>query len=142
MDTSRSKVPCKKNWTLSHLPTTETAMIHMVFEQSIVPDAWHDIPIIFIDTPQKEERGTWVRPNTIDTIYHWLSTQPSPGLVLAISEQPSIGYQDTLLRRFLPASFTIETIGPALSASQNKPEILIGTIGWWLYHADHISKNN
>ncbi len=128
----------KTNWQLKTHPKTETDMIRMVFEQSIIPATWQSVPIEFIDTPMQKKEGWFVRPNTIDTINQWLTTHPLPGSLLAISEQPSIGYQDALLRRFLPPSFTIETVGPAASTSRMKPEILIGTIGWWLYHAQYL----
>jgi hypothetical protein len=128
----------KPNWQLKNSPTTETDMIRMVFEQSIVPAAWQSMPIEFIDTPMQKRDGWFVRPNTTDTIQHWLTTHPIPGSLLAISEQPSIGYQDALLQRFLPASFTIETVGSAASKSRTKPEILIGTVGWWLYNAQFL----
>lgn len=134
-DKNNGLLPITSTWSMKDYPKTETDMIRMVLEQSIVPQDWHSIPIIYIDTPAP--LGS-MRPNTGDTIQYWLTTQPIPGSLLAISEQPLIGYQDAVLRRFLPKSFIIETVGSAI-VPDTKPELLIGTVGWWLYNAYLIS---
>lgn len=143
VDTNNGILPCKKEWKFDYYPRTETEMIQVLFEQAILPSSLQAVPIIFIDTPAQQKNGGLIRPNTADTIYHWLATSPIPGSVLAISEQPSIGYQDILLRRYMPASFTIETVGPVVSQEHLlAPEILVGTVGWWLYHTLLFMKEN
>ncbi len=127
-------LPFKANWQFDGtIPKTETDMMKLVFEQSQLPDEWKNLSIIFIDTPQQlQEDGSWRRPNTQDTVEAWFATDPTPGSILAISNQPFIGYQDTILRRFISATFTIETVGQAASANI-KIATLLDNMARWLY---------
>lgn len=138
IDRNNGSLPIKQTWHLTDHPLMETDMIHMVLEQSILPAAWQNIPLLIVDTPMQKKGTEFIRPTTADTVYQWLSTHPSPGTILAISLQPLIGYQDAVLRRYLPSSFTLETVGPAAVNDLIKPEILIDTIARWLYNAQHL----
>jgi hypothetical protein len=130
-----SLLPIKTSWKLSQVPKTEIDMIQMVLEQSVLPADWTTIPTTLINTPMQLKEFGLLRPNTADTILCWLTTHPTPGSIVAISTQPYICYQDAILKRILPSSFSIETVGPEIDPCEVQPEILIGTIGWWLYHA-------
>lgn len=133
-DRNNGLVPIKETWQLTNDPKTETDMIKIIFEQGELPQEWTTLPIIIVDTPAPQ--GS-TRPNTADTIHHWLTFNPIPGSLLAIAEQPSIGYQDAVLQRYLP-SFTIETVGPSIPTHRITPEVLVGTVGWWLYNAQFL----
>ena len=131
-------LPFKKNWQFNgKVPKTETDMIKLVFEQSELPEEWENISIIFIDTPKKQATtGEWQRPTTQDTVIELLKTNPKPGSILVISNQPYIGYQNAVLLRFIPDIFEIETIGKAAS-SKEKITTLLDTIARWLYVEYH-----
>lgn len=87
---------------------TEFEMVRWVYDHSHLP---REIAVLFIDARKKNLPGIW-RPQTDDTVFEWLKTNPSPGLCLAISSQPYVDYQNAVLRRLLPQEFTIETVGP------------------------------
>lgn len=75
-----------------------------------------DVRAIFIDAPMKpapKEGGQPVRPNTEDTILHWLETEkPEPGSMLVSSGAPYGMAQDEAFQALLgPLGFSIETFG-------------------------------
>lgn len=145
LNANNGVLPFKSDWQFNGaIPKTETDMMQLVFEQSALPEEWKNLSIIFIDTPQQlQENGSWKRPSTQDTVEAWFAINPTPGSILAISNQPFVGYQDTALRRFIPATFTIETIGQAASASI-KIATLLDNMARWLYIEYHrcIERNN
>jgi len=51
------------------------------------------------------------RPDTKDTVQAWHHTNPEPGTVLAISNNPYIQRQELTLKKLLNTKFEIETIG-------------------------------
>jgi hypothetical protein len=133
----------KQNWQLSgQLPTTETDMIKLVFDQTELPSEWNNITINFVDTPmQQTENGTIRRPNTLDTVLEWIKLyNPHGGSVLAISSQPYIGYQDSVLRNFLPKKFTVETVGRDCINNQNIATIL-DSLARWIYNEYQMYKS-
>lgn len=72
-----------------------------------------------INTPmQVDDTAKERRPNTKDTIDSWLATNPKPGHVLVISNQPFCSYQHSVARTLLPAEFEVETIGHHASAHE------------------------
>ncbi|MBA3751383.1 hypothetical protein H0X06_01090 [Candidatus Dependentiae bacterium] len=129
-------VQFKENWSFDgQVPSTETEMIKYIFNQTKTPKEWNVIPLIFVDTPlQKTETGEIRRPNTQDTIKEWLSLyNPHPHSILALSNQPVIGYQDAVLRRFFPLNFKIETIGDIDSKNRGISTIL-DSLARWIYN--------
>jgi hypothetical protein len=75
-------------------------------------DGFFSKPVQEIDTPmQVDVTGKTRRPNTKDTIDSWLATNPKPGHVLVISNQPYCSYQHSVARTLLPAEFDVETVG-------------------------------
>lgn len=75
-------------------------------------DIFFSKPVQEIDAPmQVDVAGKPRRPNTKDTIDSWLATNPKPGRVLVISNQPYCGYQHSVARTLLPAEFDVETVG-------------------------------
>jgi hypothetical protein len=75
-------------------------------------DVFFSKPVQEIDTPmQVDVAGKPRRPNTKDTIDSWLATNPKPGRVLVISNQPYCSYQHSVARTLLPAEFDVETVG-------------------------------
>jgi hypothetical protein len=88
--------------------STETEMIHFLFNKSDAPKDLRELPRTTIDTPMQQS----LRPNTSDTIREWLKLHPKSCKCLAVSCQPFIGYHDACLRALLPKKFLIETIGP------------------------------
>lgn len=130
-----AELPCKQNWQFNgQFPTTETEVAQFIFDQTEIPQTWNNIPLIFVDTPmQQTDNGTLRRPNTQDTIDEWLHAHnPKPGSILAISNQPYIGYQDAVLRKALPKTFNVETVGNA--CNNTKPTVIIDSLARWIYN--------
>ena len=98
------------------------------------------IPIVFVDTPmQKTENNNLRRPNTRDTINEWLQKyNPHNGSILAISNQPFIGYQDAVLRNILPKGFSIETVG-CENLENETTTIILDSLARWIYHEYQMS---
>jgi len=96
--------------------TTEKEMIEWVYEHSDLPKK---IPVLFIDSPMQEKR-----PTTKDTIDSWLETEPKIGSCLAISSQPYVLYQDSVLRSVISEEFEIETVGPQVTGNPTVALIL------------------
>ncbi len=133
----------KKTWHFNgHFPTTESEMIKFVFEQAETPAAWNNIPHVFINTPlQKTNLNELRRPNTEDTIIHWLKEyNPQPGSILAISNQPFIGYQNAVLQKNIPQTFSIETVGSAYHSNESITSFF-DTLARWIYNQNNIIQN-
>jgi len=134
-------LPIRSDWCLrGALPKTESDMIRMVVDQSHFSSELQ-FRMQVIDTPMQDTaEGKKRRPNTADTIREWLATKPLPGSCLAISNQPYVGYQESVLRSFLPLrqswapnmKFYLEMAGPAA-----EPDITVATtldtLARWLY---------
>ncbi len=131
-------LPFKKDWQApKQLPTMETDMAKLVYDQANLPENLRVIPVEFIDAPaQKTQPGAMRRPNTLDTINSWLKTNPKPGFCLCVSTQPHIGYQDAVMRTYMPAAFQLETVGPAAWSSVHNV-IILDALARWLYQEQH-----
>lgn len=57
-------------------------------------------------------RGSKSRPNTADTYRLWQASSPPPGLILAISNQPYVLYQQAVGQSELSGDYQLETVGP------------------------------
>lgn len=99
----------------------ETEMVKWVYSQSALPK---EVPILFIDAPQKMRDGIWVRPDTKDTVSEWLKTHPDNGSVIAISNQPYVGYQKAVIQSLLPNGFEVDAAGPAVKGEPTVALIL------------------
>lgn len=99
----------------------ESQMVEWAYFQSDLPK---DIPVVFINAPQKQREGKWVRPQTTDTIAAWLQTAPQPGSCLAVSNQPYVAYQMAVMQSLLPKEFELETVGPQVKGEPTVALIL------------------
>ncbi len=125
----------KETWELTGpLPTTETEMIRMVYDQMKIPD---NLSFTIFNTPMMDN-GTR-RPNTGDTIKTWLSSKPEVGLCLFISNNPFIGYQDAVARFVMPKEFVIETAGACASVDE-KLSVHLDNLARWLYQEQECLK--
>ncbi|WP_257265952.1 hypothetical protein [Endozoicomonas sp. ONNA2] len=117
---------------LDPLPFTETEAAIMLHQLVSMPEAMRALPVEFIDTPRNWKSGLWHRPNTRDTIRHWLKTVPLPGTALVISDQPHGLYQKEVVKQELPG-FTIDlAAGPANPATT--VPIYLDALALWLHN--------
>lgn len=109
-------IPLKTSWQApKKLPTNETEMIKLVFDQSahplLTPERVHFVHSL-------KENGH-PRATTKSTAEKWIQEyQPEPGTYLAISNQPFILYQELTVRRNMLENnkeIQIEAVGPGLS---------------------------
>lgn len=112
---------------------TETEMMLFCWKNAVMPEEMRKIPLQLVDAPkQLKIDGSWVRPNTKDTLIEWLKTQPISGSCLCVSSQPFCGYQDSVAKTYFPSSFSIETIG--MKSEQNLPiSVYLDNLARWLY---------
>lgn len=134
LNTQNGILPCKPNWKLQgSLPTTEMQMMQLVYDQTELPETMCDIPVTFINTPMITlANGTIRRPGFGETIQTWLSHNPEEGSCLIISNNPFIGYADSVVRTYMPHDFTIETVGSAAS-DETKLSVHLDNCARWLY---------
>lgn len=134
VDREQTILPIRCNWQQNALPTTETEMMKFIFNQAELPEAFDQITIEFVNTPmQEKEDGSLRRPNTGDTIAHWLASDPVLGSCLFISNQPYVGYQDTVARTYMPSAFEIDTVGSSIPCDSQNIDIALDTLARWLY---------
>lgn len=111
-------MPIKIGWSLPNiLPDNETGLVQLLFAQADLPVEFAQLPLTIVNAPKRYlPDGKLVRPNTRTTIEHWLEQSPKPsvGSCLVASSQPYVTYQDVVMRCFMPAGFTVETIGSAI----------------------------
>lgn len=94
------------------MPTTETEAVKFLYDHAEMPADMRAISMILIDSPMKvTNTGTLTRPTTGDTVDLWMASHPTPGSCLVISNQPYVGYQDSVTKTLLPQTFTVETVG-------------------------------
>ncbi len=80
------------------------------------------------------------RPTTASTILKWLDDSPTPGSCLAISTQPFVGYQEAVVRFFLPEAFAVEAVGPAITNPTYYPlSVYLDNFAKWLAY-EHLAK--
>ncbi|MGB0361086.1 MAG: hypothetical protein ACPGEF_06745, partial [Endozoicomonas sp.] len=87
---------------------TETDAAVLLHQLADIPTELKNTPVLFIDTPGHMDQGHWYRPNTRDTLKHWLTQQPLPGSTLVITDQPHGNYQATVVRQELSDMFTVD----------------------------------
>ncbi len=128
-------LPYKTDWQdVTHeWPATEHDAMQLIYNQTALPEKLASVPATFINTPmQKADHGKLQRANTADTIHAWLATNPKPGACLVVSDQPYVGYQDAVVRTYMPREFAVQTVG---AAEDNPPRIpvFLDTLARWLY---------
>lgn len=112
--------------------TTECSMSQAVFAHLKAPEAFKNIPVTFVSVPMiTTPDGKVRRPTTGDTVKEWLKANPVPGNCLVLSNQPFVGYQDSVVKTLLPKSFTIESAGCGADNTHNAE--VLDTLARWLY---------
>lgn len=140
MKPNEELLPLNKDWTFEgKMPKTEFDMAKMVFSQTDLPGNMKKVKITFIDTPkQKNKDGSLRRPNTEDTIIKWLATSPKEGICLAISGQPHILYQSSVLRTHIPHEFGLEVVGVGAKEPHNIA-VILDALARYLYQENKVS---
>lgn len=118
----------------ANLPATESDIIHAIYEHIDLPQNFASkVEVVWVDSPMKQNAaGVLVRPTTADTFQDWLKLNPVPGTALVISNNPYIGYQDSVARSLLPGTFKIETVGSRCS-EKTKIAVHLDNLARWLY---------
>lgn len=122
--------------------TSETDLLVHLYTSSALCNR---VPFHVVDSQKiLIEENRYRRPNTAKTVADWLATQPIPGSCIVISNQPFVGYQEAVVRSFLPQEFTVEAVGPAAKIPENFPEsrriaVLLDNFAKWFY-AEHQHK--
>lgn len=94
------------------VPATEAELMQFVYDTIKKPENMDHIPVVLINAPMKiTKNGALARPTTGDTVIEWMKLNPVVGSCLVISNQPYVGYQDSVAKTLLPHDFTVETVG-------------------------------
>ena len=120
IDPASCPYPFREGWKWDgQLPTNETEMMRLVFDQMALPKEWSDMPLMVADAPKPSGMK---RPHTEHTLWAWLEMHPHPGNLLAISDQPFICRQDAVLKTLLPQDFEMETAGQGFPVERLRQE--------------------
>jgi hypothetical protein len=120
LNPANSPYPFREQWTwIGPLPTNETEMMRLVFDQLALPAEWRNMPLIIADAPKPPGMK---RPHTEHTVLAWLAMHPEPGTLLVISNQPFVCRQEAVIEPLLPAGFEIETVGPGFNFERLEQE--------------------
>lgn len=121
---------------------TESDMMKLIYEQSDMPEVLRQVEVVFIESPMKESSaGKKIRPNTADTLKDWLKTNPEKGTILAISSQPTISYQYSVIKSVLPKQFDLEVVGCGLPEEYESVSIILDSLARVLYQEQIRLKN-
>lgn len=124
MNADNKIIPFRKDWVPFDKPVTdEGEMIKLVFSQSRHEDLAMS-NVFYVYSPKGQGR----RATTESTIIQWLKEfKPKAGRYVAISNQPYIFYQESVIRRVLlqvgRADIQVDVIGSELE-SKDKPSDL------------------
>lgn len=143
-DRNNTELAIRKDWQEPTLiPATETDMARMVVDQTDLPKDFKDsVEIIFMDTPmQPTPDGGTRRPSTADTIQLWLQKTHPQGPILAISNQPYVGYQHAVIKSFVPKELIIETAGPKADSKQSV-DVMLDNLARWLFQENILQKQS
>ena len=125
----------KPDWQFSGpLPENEADIMRVLFEQADLPaDFLANVQVVFVEAPMKlNADGQLVRPTTADTVDEWLQQHPVPGTCLLVTNNPYVGYQDSVARTLLPASFKIEAVGQIDTGDSNLA-VHLDNLARWLH---------
>lgn len=133
---------------LEALPTTEYEASKWVWDQLPKPECIKDIPITFLRTPMLEKNGKIVRPTTADTVEQWIKTSPSPGSIVAFSNNPYVVYQHETMKPSLikagwfKAGGTLETVGTECTLEDGDKETgpLLDNVARYIYSILQVEK--
>ncbi|MCH9626793.1 MAG: hypothetical protein S4CHLAM2_04240 [Chlamydiales bacterium] len=105
----------------------ETEMIKELLQEMDLPQEWHT-NLTIVDTPRPEGMR---RPHTYHTIEYWLATEPPPGTMLVISDQPFVYRQGAVFDLYIPGT---EPIGEGFTAEsiQGRAQILLAELAQWI----------
>lgn len=139
------RFPIQESWNFDgHLPNTELEMMIFLLDQMDLPQEWRQIPVEIVNAPMKREGDKVVRATTADTFQAWFNTHPEPGLILSVSSQPFVGYQDTIPRAILSMPlFPIDTVGPGVGFarffhSNQAIPVILDNLAKWIYSLNAI----
>jgi hypothetical protein len=141
IDAYRTKLPLKDGYAWDTLPATETELAQLIANQLKL--AKSPVTFTFIDTPAQGTPQAPRRPQTGDTIIHWLETKNPTGKALFISNNPHTSYQDAVCQRIFQEMVrkgktphvTFETSGPAAEAGE-KIELFFDALARWIYEVE------
>lgn len=115
------------------LPKTEAEAMAFYYRMGLLPPELKALPLQIVVAKTCEiTSSAKMRPNRGDTVLSWFKYKPRPGSVLAISNQPHVGYEFSILRHVLPPSFSLDVVGERTIIEDN-PAIFLDTIARWMF---------
>jgi len=113
----------------------ESEMINTVLkEKSFKKYAHFHLSLPMIDTITEIRR-----PNTEDTVKAWNLLKLPHKRCLIISNQPYVGYQDSVVRTYLEPDYDIETVGDRIYQEPNSA-VFLDNLTRWIYQENQRCK--
>lgn len=116
---------------MASLFTTESDLMNYLWN-TLTQGEIHSLPVITISSPMKSSSAGLKRPTTADTVIDWMKMSPIEGSCIAVSSQPFVPYQESVLQTYLPPGFAVETIDP----KQSHPfslSLYLDTLAKWMF---------
>lgn len=117
---------------------TEMDVLKLIYDYIDMPEAMRNIPVVSIDVANADHAIL----TTADIVNSWLRTNPTPGNCLAISCQPYVHYQNTVLKTLLPQNYPVETVGTGCAPHDNIA-VMLDNLARMLYQElQYLQKKN
>ncbi|HEY2809806.1 MAG TPA: hypothetical protein VGJ00_00215 [Rhabdochlamydiaceae bacterium] len=115
--------------------SNESQAARVIWEEVELPAEMRELPIVFVEAPQKKVGLSLQRPSTLDTILTWLKTGPTPCKCLFISSQPYCCYQYAIVKSSLPEMFGFDVVGPRMDPDRHSASaaVILDTLARWIY---------
>ncbi len=128
-------LPFRRDWQANfEIPTTELGMMQLVWDQADLPQDLRNVRVRWINAPMKPnpKGGKPLRPTTKVAFEIWFENYLLKDNYLAVSNNPHIGYQHSVLKTYMPEAINVETVGHR--ASLGLPmAFYLGEFARWLY---------
>lgn len=134
--TDEEKEFLKQNYNMSDVQT-ESDAARVIFQNisDEMKKKMHIISVPMLD----DGKGGMRRPNTADTVNAWLATGAKSGSCVAISNQPFVAYQHSVIRGLLPQEFSLQTVGGA-SGNDARIGVYLDSLARILYQEQNNQK--
>ncbi len=115
------------------VPNDEASMAQFLHEYAKKSEGFAALPVLYVSAPMKEVAGKQVRPTTQDTVECFVQqVKKDRASCLVVSSQPFVLYQDSVLKTYLPASWSVCTVGDHSSRADDVA-VVLDSVARYLY---------
>ncbi|MRI33595.1 hypothetical protein EOPP23_11415 [Endozoicomonas sp. OPT23] len=117
-------------------PATEFEAAQLVYFSTPMPDEMRKLKVHYTSTPRDWLGSRWQRKNTRQGMQEWLSTKPTKGSTLIVSNQPHVLYQGEVAYQEFPPGFSIEMTGGVATPDNQNLINYLDALALWLHNLE------